>query len=401
LRRLLLLLLFGVMALTACSSSQPGQTNVARKGNHDQVIDVRLLRGSYNDGWPIFGYDPGHTGFGGQQVDHHVVHGHLLWSKKIGPIFSSSVAGLGMLFISSTDGNLFAFKEESGALVWRVALGDYLTDATPALAGQVVFVSVHSSAVEALNAYTGQVYWVFETHEKIQAPPLVSGNRVLVAAHSTLWALDATNGKPVWQFHRGEGGWPSSGSPTVLGDMVYVGLGTGTQFWALNLADGHIRWSFDTNDRITSTALAEGDSVYVATWHGTLFALKRGNGQLRWSHSLNSVQSQSVVDGVGGSMALAEGRLYVGDYRGSVLCIDAMNGQVAWRYATGAQVLATPVVAAGQVYVGSGDGSFYALDTRSGRPTWRYTTGEVRGSAALAFGHVYVGSISGVLYAFA
>ena len=77
-----------------------------------------------------------------------------------------------------------------------------------------------------------------------------------------------------------------------------------------------------------------------------------------------------------------------------------MKGQMVWRYATGAQVLATPVVAAGQVYVGSGDGSFYALDTRSGRPAWRYTTGEVRSSAALAFGHVYVGSISGMMYAF-
>jgi len=100
------------MALTACSSSQAGQTNVARKGNHEHVIDVRLLRGSYSDGWPVFGYDAGHTGYGGRQVDHQVVHGHLIWSKKIGPIFSSLVAGLGMLFISSTDGNLYAFRED-------------------------------------------------------------------------------------------------------------------------------------------------------------------------------------------------------------------------------------------------------------------------------------------------
>jgi outer membrane protein assembly factor BamB len=194
--------------------------------------------------------------------------------------------------------------------------------------------------------------------------------------------------------------WPSSGSPTLLGDTVYVGLGTGTQFWALDLANGHIRWSFDTKDRITSTALAEADTVYIATWHGTIFALNRANGQLRWYYALNTAHSQSVVDGVGGSMAMSDGRLYVGDYRGSILCIDAMKGRLVWRYATGAQVLATPIVAAGFVYVGSGDGNLYALDTHSGRPAWRYVTGEVRSSAALAYGHIYVGSLDGTMYAF-
>ena len=99
-------------------------------------------------------------------------------------------------------------------------------------------------------------------------------------------------------------------------------------------------------------------------------------------------------------MALSHGRLYVGDYRGSILCIDAMKGRLVWRYATGAQVLATPIVAAGFVYVGSGDGNFYALDTHSGRPAWRYVTGEVRSSAALAYGHIYVGSLDGTMYAF-
>src|SRR2546430_882247 len=83
---------------------------------------------------------------------------------------------------------------------------------------------------------------------------------------------------------------------------------------------------------------------------------------------------------------LANGRLYVGDYRGSMLSMDASRGSLIWRYATGAQILATPLVASGRVYIGSGDGYFYALDAHSGRPAWRYQTGEIRGSASLANG---------------
>jgi outer membrane protein assembly factor BamB len=396
-RKLLLLILCGLIALTACSSS-PSQSTLVT--NHNRRIDAALLQGSSSGDWPMFGYDPGHSGYVDQVVAPHPVQGKLLWSHNFGPVFSSPIAGLDMLFIASADGYLYALKQASGALVWRTRVGNYLTDATPALEGQVLFVAVHSSSLEALDAHTGQVYWTFETNEKIQAPPIAVGKRVLLASRTTLWALDATSGQLLWKFHRAVSAWPTTGSPTVAGNTVYFGLGSETQFWALDLADGHILWSFNTGDRITSTALVAGNTVYVATWRGSIFALERVNGKKRWSYALNTRQAQSVVDGVGGSMALANGRLYVGDYRGSVLSMDASRGSLIWRYATGAQVLATPLVAAGQVYIGSGDGYFYALDTHSGRPAWRYQTGEIRSSASLANGHLYVGSLNGTIYAF-
>ena len=396
-RKLLLLILCGLIALTACSSPSTQSSLVT---NHNRRIDAALLQGSSSGDWPMFGYDPGHSGYVDQVVAPHPVQGKLLWSHKFGPVFSSPVAGLDMLFIASADGYLYALKQASGALMWRTHLGNYLTDSTPALEGQVLFVAVHSSALEALDAHTGQVYWTFETSEKIQAPPLAVGKRVLLASRTTLWALDATSGQLLWKFHRTMSAWPTTGSPTLAGNTVYFGLGSGTQLWALDLGDGHTLWSFDTGDRVTSTALVAGDTVYVATWRGSIFALERVNGKKRWSYALNTRQSQSLVDGVGGSMALANGRLYVGDYRGSILSIDASRGSLIWRYATGAQILATPLVAAGLVYIGSGDGYFYALDTHSGRPAWRYQTGEIRGSASLANGHLYIGSLNGTIYAF-
>src|SRR6266567_357285 len=150
-------------------------------------------------------------------------------------------------------------------------------------------------------------------------------------------------------FRRGPEGWPTSGAPALAGSTVYVGLGSGTRLWALDLNNGHVLWSFDTGDRITSAATIDTASVYIATWHGSIFALDRVHGTLRWSYALNTQHNQAIVDGVGGSMALANGRLYVGDYRGSLLCIDAARGRLIWRYATGAQILATPVVTWGQV----------------------------------------------------
>jgi outer membrane protein assembly factor BamB len=308
-----------------------------------------------------------------------------------------------MLYIASADGYLYALQQDTGVLVWHVFLNNLLTDSTPTLEGQVLFVAAKSTHLEALNALTGQVYWTFATGEKIQAPPLAVGGRVLVVSRTTLWTLDASTGHLLWKFQLGQASWPSIGSPTVVGETVYIGLGSSTKVWALNLASGHTRWSFDTKDRITSAALAQADTVYIATWHGSIFALNSSTGQQSWSYVLNTNQGQQPVEGIGGSMALANGSLFVGDYRGALSCLDAVSGKLKWRFPTEAQILATPVISGNLIYIGSGDGNLYALNAETGRPSWSYPTGEIRGSAALANGHLYVGSLggkTGEIYAF-
>lgn len=391
-----LLLVASAFILTACQSSSPPRSSASQ----NTVISPALFSGASINDWPMFGYDPGHTGYVDPLVHPGNIQGNVAWQHMFGPIFSSPVAGLGMLFIASTDGYLNALQQSTGDLVWRSQIGDYLSDATPALEGQALFVAVRRSQVEALNARTSHLYWTYNISEKIQAPPMIAGKRLLVASQTSLWALDTASGKLLWKFHHGAVAWPTTASPALIGNTIYVGLGTGSQIWALSLIDGHVLWSFDTKDRITSSITADTSSVYVATWHGGVFALDRTNGALRWSYTLNTIKGSSVIDGIAGSMALAPGYLCFGDYRGSIYCLNTAKGVPVWSYPTGAQVLATPIIASGQVYIGSSDGYFYALDLRSGRPTWRYATGEIRNAALLSNQHLYVGSISGAFYAF-
>lgn len=396
----LALFLCVVCMLAACGSTTTARKPGAVVTQQNQVIPTSLLQGSSVGDWPVFGYDPGHTGYVDARVQSRILKGSLAWSRKFAPIFSSAVAGLGMVYIASTGGYLYALSQSTGDIAWRAEVGNYLTDSTPALEGQTLFVAAHGTTIKALNAQTGATYWTFALAERIEAPPMVVGARVLVASRTTLWTLNATNGTLLWKFHRGAVGWPTTGVPAVAGGTVYVGLGSGSSLWALNLTTGQTVWSFDTGDRITSAPLVSAGIVYIATWHGEIFALDRAHGNMLWVYTLNGKTKQSVIDGVGGSMALAGGKLYMGDYRGELICLDGHHGHLLWRFATGAQVLATPVVAAGYAYFGSDDGYFYALDIQTGRPAWRYTTGEVRSSASLAGGHLFVGSLNGAMYAF-
>jgi outer membrane protein assembly factor BamB len=386
--------------LAACGSTTAAHKPAVVTTPRNRVVPAALLQGSSIGDWPVFGYDPGHTGYVDERVQAHALNGSVAWSRNFAPIFSSAVAGLGMVYVASTDGYLYALSQSTGAMTWRAKVGNYLTDSTPALEGQMLFVAAHGTTIEALNAHTGALYWTFAISERIEAPPLVFGTRVLVASRTTLWTLNAADGSLLWKFHRGAVSWPTTGVPAVVGNTVYVGLGSDSHLWALDLTNGQIIWGFDTGDRITSAPLVNGGIVYVATWHGEIFALDRTHGTMLWVYTLNGKTKQSVIDGVGGSMALADGKLYAGDYRGELICLDGQHGRLLWRFATGAQILATPIVAAGYVYFGSDDGFFYALNDSTGRPAWRYSTGEVRSSASLAGGHLFIGSLNGAMYAF-
>src|SRR5258708_36057853 len=153
-----------MITLSGCASSTSPRTPTI---NHNRVINASLLQGSTSGDWPMFGYDPGHTGFVDQQVNPPAIQGKLVWQQRLNPIFSSPVAGLHMLYIASTDGYLYALQQDSGNVVWRVRLCNLLKDATPALEGQVLFFSMHNKTIGAFYAGPCHMYLTLTVGERM------------------------------------------------------------------------------------------------------------------------------------------------------------------------------------------------------------------------------------------
>src|SRR5258708_28424261 len=107
------------------------------------------------------GYGIGDGGYVDQPVLPHEIQGKLVWSQQHGPVFSSPVPALGMLYIPGADGYLYALAQNTGIMASRAYLGNHLTDATPALEGQVLFVALHRNPLVALAARSGQLRWTF------------------------------------------------------------------------------------------------------------------------------------------------------------------------------------------------------------------------------------------------
>ena len=84
---------------------------------------------------------------------------------------------------------------------------------------------------------------------------------------------------------------------------------------------------------------------------------------------------------------------------GEVVALNADTGKVRWKVKMG-PTESSPLVANGLVYVGDWGGKVYALSAATGRTVWSYQTGDkVKDGLALAGKHVYFGSYDSHVYA--
>jgi eukaryotic-like serine/threonine-protein kinase len=189
---------------------------------------------------------------------------------------------------------------------------------------------------------------------------------------------------------------------------VYAGLGP-RQFHGL-------KWKFATGDRIVSSPVWSDGVLFFGSDDGNVYAVDAATGRQRWKFSTGGPAPSSP--------AVAEGRAYFGSYDGRFYAVDSRTGKLKWKFKTGGErrfearglhgmqpknqtfpdpydvYLSSPVVAQGTVYFGSGDGNLYALDAVSGEMQWKFQTGDVvHASPAYVEGTVYVGSWDSFFYA--
>ena len=171
----------------------------------------------------------------------------------------------------------------------------------------------------------------------------------------------------LWRYGVGLGGldWWEMPQAAVAGNTAYVGSGSGYLF-ALDVENGEVRHRYAAGAAIEYAPVAADGVVYAASADGYLHALDAGTFLPLWRFRTG--------DGAASSPAVAGGTVYVGSNDGHVFALDAGDGEEIWRFRPDAYPRMAPAVAAGVVYVASYDGTVYALDAASGGELWRFET---------------------------
>ena len=115
----------------------------------------------------------------------------------------------------------------------------------------------------------------------------------------------------------------------------------------------------------------EGDTVVAAFPSGELYALRAANGQITWQDALSRtgrLTALATLNDIDGHPVIYNGRVYVGNHSGRLVCIDMRSGERVWESNIG--TLYTPWLAGSYMFVLNTEGELVNLSIRDGRVRW-------------------------------
>ncbi|HUA14131.1 MAG TPA: PQQ-binding-like beta-propeller repeat protein [Verrucomicrobiae bacterium] len=299
-----------------------------------------------------------------------------------GRVISSPAVVNGVVYVGSTDCNLYAIDAASGAQKWKFETKGWVVSSPAVDAGTVYFLS-YDSNFYAVDAATGQLKWKFAT----------GGERHYVATHLHYLQPAAETMPDPWDFYLS--------SPSVWNGIVFFGS-SDKNVYALDAKSGALKWKFATGDVVhSSPAIADG-KLYIGSWDTYLYALDAANGREKWRFKTGDDPDAHNHVGIQSSPAVAEGVVYFGSRDAYAYAVGAATGKQIWKFSTdGSWVNNSPAVNEGRVYFGTSvPGIVHAVEAQTGNVAFDVNSGSpVFASMALAGGILYMGNFGGKLIA--
>lgn len=237
---------------------------------------------------------------------------------------------------------------------WQVAVPGGVDHGPVADGTRVFYVSVGS--LHAVNAADGKVLWTTAGREgTLAASP---GLLALREADGTVWGIEPGSGSARWKVESGIAG---TLPPVVDGDRVLV---AGDGIAALDAASGRVAWGAPGEPKVTALPVVAGSLVIVGEADGTVRARDAATGASRWTHaSGGEVLAPALPDG--------EGRLILGTTAHGIIALDAEDGKRQWRWKVGADVTTAGVVIERNAVVATQEAVLWGLRRGGGNMTWR------------------------------
>jgi outer membrane protein assembly factor BamB len=240
----------------------------------------------------------------------------------------------------------------------------------------------HQGSIYAINAANGQLSCKFpespDPSKPFYAAPAVGEDTIVAGNYGhLLYGLGTTceNEKRVfsqkWVFDTGSqdpdkriGNF--SGSPIIVDDTV-LAPSTNNRLYALSLADGSLKWFYETANTLWAAPVSDGTVVYLPGLDHNLYALNVSDGSLLWKKDLGSaLTSAPLMDGE---------LLYSSTLEGKLVALNAQDGSIAWESETGGRMWSTPLLHEDVLYVGNANEKVLAIDKADGSIVWQKEAG--------------------------
>lgn len=218
---------------------------------------------------------------------------------------------------------IYALDPSSGSLRWRYE-SNGLGGQPPAAGSGMVFFQGEEDDYIAIDSLSGEKRW--ESDGPIDAAPIYSaGMVVLTGRDGTVTVLNASDGSQLWArdgFDGGEAGLGHAGGPyaAVSNGVIYITTYEGELF-ALRLKDGEELWQASPGVQLEGSPSVAGEIVYVGVRGGystgdpasspSIIAFSTHGAEL-WRMMLNPyAEAWDVALEVDQSIVVVDGALYL------------------------------------------------------------------------------------------
>jgi len=255
-----------------------------------------------------------------------------------------------------------------------------------------------------------------------QGSALSEEEKIAVAQHITNKEFGAAQGMPALNMCKGEHavfdrnqpppfanwGLDKEGTHSVASDLAGIDKD--------NVGKLKLKWAFGFfgANRARSQPALGGGAIFVGAQDGTVYALDRETGCVRWTYTAAAeVRTGIVLSPWQAGDENADPLAFFGDFAGNAYAVEAFTGKLVWKVEAdthpAAVITGTPSLDDGMLYVPVSSleeasaaspayrcctfrGSVLALDARTGAEKWRtYMVGQPTQQPPEADGTVFLG----------
>jgi outer membrane protein assembly factor BamB len=324
-------------ATTTPTTTAGGETTTEETSREPTAEDGTTAPASVEGTWPMIGFDGANTGFNPDARGPGGGIGQLWRAPFDGDNAPHPPSIHDSVLYTQAETKVYAFDLPGGDERWSVDIDLHTYAHTPTAIDGTVYAAGFESAsptapgkLFAFAAADGTVEWKVSTPSMDSSPKVVDGTLYFLSTTADgalrLHAHDPADGSEQWTFTASDHSrrqvfelW----SPAVVGGTVYLSLAGGSWLYALDAADGSIRWE-QSFDRVFTTAPAVADgTAFVADENGGVVAVDAASGKQVWS------RTNDDMDGIFVTPTVGDGSVYVADNY-HVLALDAADGERRW-----------------------------------------------------------------------
>lgn len=248
------------------------------------------------------------------------------------------------IYFKNGDGNIYSIDSDNGNENWRTYLSNISSIITPTkmFENKLYTMRGRNDILYSIDKSSGNLEWSYGLRNGstggvpfYRRTPAVIGQSIFFGDNSNVYSLDKNTGAENWVLSLSG---PSSFTPyrqeliVVASNMIY----------ALSPTDGSTIWSNTIAGLTVSTPFLDNETLYmgiIGNGIGSIVAIDANNGEQLWKRNVSGSVSAAPV--------VYDGKLYVSDREGILYCLNADNGSSLWQLTIGDFVTTSPTFVKG------------------------------------------------------